>query len=95
MRRKIEPEANGPRVERTHEAMRTTKWSGELAWISKAMRPFAELCSGRESHAFVCGLTLCHMDAVLGANADAQRFWDRDVAAELARRGVDAFVYEH
>jgi len=80
-------------VEEIHEAARKMDATGELAWIPKEMRPISELCSGEQSHLFVRGLTLSHMDAVLKQNKDAQRFLQSDIAAELAARGVDAFVH--
>ena len=79
-------------VEEEHEASRTLTWTGELAWVANEIRPMAELCSGERAHLFTRGLTLAHMDAVLRTSADARGFLDGDVAAELARRGVEAFV---
>jgi hypothetical protein len=55
--------------------------------------PQPGLCSAQEAHVFVCGLTLCHLDAVLRQQALAQQFLAGDVEAELAARGVDAIVY--
>jgi dienelactone hydrolase len=80
-------------VEEEHETARTMPWTGKLAWIPKEMRPMAELSSGEQAHAFVRGLTLAHLDATLGRQEDAQRFWLGDVEAQLARRGVDAIVH--
>jgi dienelactone hydrolase len=80
-------------VEQLHETVRTTPWTGELAWIPKEMRPIAELCSGEQAHLFTRGLTLCHMDAVLRQRHEAQRFWAGDMEAELARRGVEGIVH--
>jgi dienelactone hydrolase len=79
-------------VEQMHEAVRAMSFTGELAWIPKEMRPIEELCSGEQAHVFVRGLTLCHMDAVLKRQEDARRFLLGDLEAELAARGVDAFV---
>jgi hypothetical protein len=56
------------------------------------VEPQAELCSREQAHLFVRGLTLCHMDAILRRQEAAQRFWARDVEAELAARGVDVMV---
>jgi dienelactone hydrolase len=81
-------------VEEMHEAVRTMPWSGELAWLPKEMRPIAELCSGEQAHLFVRGLTLCHMDAVLKRREKAQQLLDGDIEAELAARGVEAFVHQ-
>jgi len=81
-------------VEQLHETVRTMAWTGELAWIPKEMRPMAELCSGEQAHLFVRGLTLCHMDATLGRQEEAQRFLIGDLEAELAGRGVDVMVHK-
>ena len=81
-------------VEELHETMRKSPFSGELAWISKEMRPIAELCSGEQAHLFVRGLTLCHMDAVLKRQGDAQRFLAGDIEAQLAARDVDVIVHK-
>jgi predicted dienelactone hydrolase len=75
-------------VEEVHEAMRAMPFTGVLEWIPKEMRPIAELCSGDQAHLFVRGLTLCHMDAVLRQQEEAQRLLAGDVVAELAGRGV-------
>jgi dienelactone hydrolase len=77
-------------VEEVHEAMRKTVWSGELAWISRDMRPMSELCSGEQAHLFARGLTLAHMDATVRQQDEARRFLAGDLEAELAARGVDA-----
>lgn len=76
-------------VERQHEAVRAMTFSGELAWITKEMRPIAELCSGEQAHLFVRGLTLAHMDAVLRGDERAKTFLAGDLDAELATRGVE------
>lgn len=81
-------------VEQEHETVRATPFTGELAWIPKEMRPIAELCSGEQAHLFVRGLTLCHMDAGLKRQEEAQRFLVGDLEAELAVRGVDAIVHK-
>lgn len=75
-------------VEEMHEAVRTTPWAGELAWMPKEMLPIAELCSGEQAHLFVRGLTLCHFDAVLKRKENARQFLQADVEAQLARRDV-------
>jgi dienelactone hydrolase len=54
-----------------------------------------ELCSREQAHLFVRGLTLCHMDAILGRQETAQRFWLGDIEAELAALGVDVIVPQH
>jgi dienelactone hydrolase len=81
-------------VEELHEAVRAMPFAGELAWLPKEMRPIAELCSGKEAHLFVRGLTLCHMDAVLKRREEAERFLAGNIEAELKLHGVEAFVHE-
>jgi dienelactone hydrolase len=81
-------------VEELHESVRTTQWPGELDWLPKEMRPIAELCSGEQAHLFVRGLTLCHMDAMLNRQEEAQRFLAGDLKAELAERGVEVIVHK-
>jgi hypothetical protein len=49
-------------------------------------------CPREHAHVFVRGLTLGHMDAALSQREAAERFWDGDVEAELAVRGVDVTV---
>jgi len=81
-------------VEQQHEAVRTSPpWIPELDYLQKEMRPIAELCTGNQSHLFVRGLTVAHFDAVLKQNHEAQRFIAGDIQAELAARGVVAFVH--
>jgi dienelactone hydrolase len=80
-------------VEEEHERVRAMPFSGELAWLPKEMRPIAELCSGEQSHLFARGLTLCHMDAFLKQQEEAQGFLAGDIEAELAKRGVDTIVH--
>jgi hypothetical protein len=79
-------------VEQEHETARTMPWTGKLAWMSKEMRPIAELCSGEQAHVFVRGLTLCHMDAILRRREEAQRFSAGDIEAELAGRSVEVIA---
>jgi dienelactone hydrolase len=81
-------------VEEAHETVRKMQWTGELSWISKEMRPIAELCSGEQAHVFVRGLTLCHMDAAVRQREEARRFLAGDLEAGLAERGVDGIVHE-
>ena len=78
------------RVEEEHEASRKLPWTGELAWVAREIRPIAELCSGEQAHRFARGLTLAHLDDALRGDADARRFFERDVVVELARRRVAA-----
>ena len=81
-------------VEQLHEAVRTSPpWIPELDYLQKEMRPIAELCTGEQSHLFVRGLTVAHFDAVLKENDEARRFLTCDIQAELASRGVEAFVH--
>ena len=81
-------------VEQLHEAVRTSPpWIPELDYLQKEMRPIAELCTGEQSHLFVRGLTVAHFDAVLKQNDEARRFLVCDIQAELASRGVEAFVH--
>ena len=81
-------------VEELHETVRTTGLTGELAWLPKEMRPITELCSGEQAHLFVRGLTLCHMNASLRRQREAQQFLAGNVEAELAMRAVDAIVHK-
>jgi len=64
-------------VEAIHETARTTPFTGELARFPEAMRPFAELCSEKQAHLFVLGLTPSHMDAVLKQQEEARQFFGR------------------
>jgi predicted dienelactone hydrolase len=81
-------------VEEIHETVRKMHFPGELAWLPQEMRPIVELCSGEQAHLFVRGLTLCHMDAMLRQQEEAQRFLLGDLEAELALRGVDVTVHK-
>ena len=81
-------------AEQIHESVRKMRFTGELAWISKEMRPIAELCSGDQAQLFVRGLTLCHMDARLRHQEDAQRFLVGDIEGELAARGVAVVLHK-
>jgi len=80
-------------VEEMHETVRHMRFTGDLAWLPKDMRPIGELCSGEQAHVFARGLTLCHMDATLKGEDQAQRFLAGDVKTELAARGVDVIVH--
>jgi dienelactone hydrolase len=81
-------------VEEMHETVRKMPFTGESAWIPKEMRPIAEHCSGAQAQLFVRGLTLCHMDATLRGQEEAQRLLIGDIEAELARRGVDVIAHK-
>jgi predicted dienelactone hydrolase len=76
-------------VEEIHEAVRAMKFPAELDWMTKEMRPIAELCSGEQAHLFVRGLTLCHMDRILRHQEEAQRFLTGNLEAAFGARGVD------
>lgn len=80
-------------VEEMHETVRKMDFPGELSWLPKEMRPIAELCSEEQSHLFVRGLTLAHLDAVLRGQSEARRFMLLDIEAELAKRGVDVIAH--
>ncbi len=82
-------------VEEMHETVRRMAFPEELSWIPREMKPIAELSSGDQSHLFVRGLTLAHMDAVLRRSKEkrseeARRFWQSDIVRQLAARDVDA-----
>lgn len=77
-------------IARQHEALRTMPEAGELAAMQQEMRPMAELCTEDQAHLFVRGLTLCHLDAVVRGQQEAQAFVRGDLMAALARRGVEA-----
>ena len=79
-------------VEEMHEMVRKMPFTGELAWLPREMRPIAELCSGEQAHVFVRGLTLCHLDAMLRQQEEAQRFLAGDIEDALAARGVEVLV---
>jgi dienelactone hydrolase len=81
-------------VEELHEAVRTSPWPGDLAWLPKEMVPVAQLCSGEHAHLFVRGLTVCHMDAMLKRHEEARRFLAGDIEAALASLGVEVIVHE-
>jgi predicted dienelactone hydrolase len=49
-------------------------------------------CSREQGHLFVRGLTLCHMDATLRQQEEAERFLAGDIEAALIARGVDVIV---
>ncbi len=81
-------------VEEMHGMVRNMQFPEELSWIQKEMRPIAELCTGEQAHLFVRGLALCHMDARLKGNEEAQQFLAGDMEAELAARGVEVMVHK-
>ena len=78
------------KVEEMHESVRNMTFPEELTWITREMRPIAELSSGEQAHLFVRGLTLAHMDATLKLTPEAQRFLEGDIVGELMARSVEA-----
>jgi len=76
-------------IEEEHEAVRKMKFPPELAWIQREMRPIAELCSEKNAHLFIQGLTLSHFDAFLKQDLRARHFLGGDVVGELASRGIE------
>jgi predicted dienelactone hydrolase len=52
-------------VEQAHEQLRAASLSPEASWISREMRPIAELCSGEEAHREIQSHTLAHLSAAL------------------------------
>jgi hypothetical protein len=81
-------------VEELHEAVRKMPLPPELAYVQREMLPITELCSGQQAELFVRGLTLCHLDATLRQEGEAERFLAGDIAAELAKRDVAAIVHK-
>lgn len=76
-----------------HEALRAMSLPGEAAWIPAAMLPISELCSQQQAHAFVCGLTLAHLEAALRGSDAAEQFLAAEAEVALADRGVDAVAH--
>jgi hypothetical protein len=70
-------------VEHVHEAVRAMPFSGAAAWIPAALPPIAELCSEAQSHLFIRGLALCHLDATLRRFEPARYLLAGDVGALL------------
>jgi dienelactone hydrolase len=81
-------------VEEVHEMVRAMTFPANLAWMTEEMRPISELCSGEQAHLLIRGLTVCHMDAALKLQEEAQRFLAGDIEAELAARGVDVIAHK-
>ena len=52
-------------VEQAHEQLRTASLPAEVAWISREMRPIAELSTGEEAHRRIQNRTLAHLKAAL------------------------------
>ena len=80
-------------VVEAHEAFRAFPATGDFEWI-REMKPIGELCDAGQAHLFARGLTVCHFDAVLREQGGALEMLRGDLAAELARRGVDAALRE-
>jgi dienelactone hydrolase len=80
-------------VESEHEALRAMSLPGDAAWIPKAMRPIGELRTGAQAHLAVRGLTVCHLDATMRQQDQAQRLLAGDLGAALAARGVEVSVH--
>ena len=81
-------------VEEIHETVRQMTFPEELSWIPRDMKPISQLSSGDQAHAFVRGLTLAHMDAVLRRSEEARRFWQGDIVQQLAARDVEAVEHQ-
>jgi dienelactone hydrolase len=54
-------------VEQAHEQLRTASLPPEASWISREMRPIADLCTGEEAHRQIQSYTLAHLDAALSS----------------------------
>ncbi len=52
-------------VEQAHEQLRSASLPPEVSWISREMRPIAELCTGEEAHRQIQSHVLAHLDAAL------------------------------
>ncbi|HTC89995.1 MAG TPA: hypothetical protein VK686_16925 [Bryobacteraceae bacterium] len=50
-------------VEQAHEELRAASLPPEASWISREMRPIAELCGGEEAHRQIQSHTLAHLNA--------------------------------
>lgn len=81
-------------VEQNHEAFRTMPMPPEVAEMQKEMLPISELCSGEQSHLWIRGLTLAHMDAVLKSRDQAREFLAADVEDALAKHGVEVILHK-
>ena len=80
-------------VEASHEALRATTLPGAAAWMTAAMLPMSQLCSGEQGHTFARGLSLAHLDTVLRGNDAAERLLADGAESALAARGVEAVQY--
>jgi hypothetical protein len=52
-------------VEQDHEQLRGACLPSEASWISREMRPVAELCTGEEAHRQIQSHTLAYLNAAL------------------------------
>jgi predicted dienelactone hydrolase len=52
-------------VEQAHEQLRAASLPPEASWISREMRPIAELCTGEEAHRQIQSYTLAHLTTAL------------------------------
>ncbi len=56
-------------VEQAHEQLRAASLPPEASWISREMRPIAELCTGEVAHRQIQNHTLAHLNAALSRRA--------------------------
>jgi predicted dienelactone hydrolase len=54
-------------VEQAHEQLRTASRPPDVSWISREMRPIAELCTEEEAHRQIQSHTLAHLNAALSS----------------------------
>ena len=54
-----------PRLTTQTEQLRAASLPPEASWISREMRPIAELCTGEEAHRQIQSHTLAHLNAAL------------------------------
>ena len=52
-------------VEQAHEQLRAASLPPEASWISREMRPIAELCTGEEAHRQIQSYTVAHLSGAL------------------------------
>ena len=52
-------------VEQAHEQLRAASLPPEASWISREMRPIAELCTGEEAHRQIQSYTVAHLTTAL------------------------------
>jgi len=78
------------RIEVVHEVFRTMPPPAIFREAIAGVPPFAELCPAEPAYAFLCGLA--HFDANLKRDANAARFLEGDLRAELSARGIAAEI---